>query len=257
MRVLVLSSGGKDSTYACWWALLRGWAVSGIVTVGVENDDSMMFQIPATDIAGLQASAGDIPWLKINVSGDERSEMQELEQQLAPYISGVEHLPTDADNSTHEQISFGAGEPIAVRKLQVAEPIDAIVCGALRSDYQKTRIERMAENLGVLSFTPLWHNSAKQHMTDLLNHGFSLLLTSVSAEGLTREWVGQELDESTLSELFTLAESNRFACDGEGGEFETTVVAAPWFSGTIALKSSVHWEGRRGQLVIESASITE
>ena len=28
--------------------------------------------------------------------------------------------------------------------------IDALVCGALRSDYQKSRIERMCENLGII-----------------------------------------------------------------------------------------------------------
>ena len=28
VRVAVLSSGGKDSTYAHWWATLQGWDVT-------------------------------------------------------------------------------------------------------------------------------------------------------------------------------------------------------------------------------------
>ena len=65
MRVAVLSSGGKDSTYAVWWALMKGWDVSMIVTVRVDANDSMMFQIDGTAIAGAQAAASDIPWLPI------------------------------------------------------------------------------------------------------------------------------------------------------------------------------------------------
>ena len=35
--------------------------------------------------------------------------------------------------------------------------IDGIVSGALRSDYQKSRIEQMCERLSIKSWTPLWH----------------------------------------------------------------------------------------------------
>ena len=45
MRVLVLASAGKDSSYATWWATLRGWDVAGLVTLRVTGDDSMMFQV--------------------------------------------------------------------------------------------------------------------------------------------------------------------------------------------------------------------
>jgi len=55
MRVAVLSSAGKDSTYVSWWAKMQGWQVVSLVTVHITGNDSMMFQIPNTALAGLQA----------------------------------------------------------------------------------------------------------------------------------------------------------------------------------------------------------
>ena len=53
VRVAVLSSCGKDSTYASWWAIMQGWDVRALITVHVTSDDSMMFQLQNTSLAGL------------------------------------------------------------------------------------------------------------------------------------------------------------------------------------------------------------
>ena len=223
MRVLALSSGGKDSCYAIWWALLRGWDVCGIITVRVTGEDSMTFQLPTVGIARLQAGAGGIPWHEVEVEGDEATEMEELE-------AGIRNISGD-------------------------DYVDGIVCGALRSDYQRTRVERMCERLGMHSFTPLWHHQADQHMQELVDHGFDVTLTSVSAEGLGGEWLGTRLDMNALDRLRALAENHRFNIDGEGGEFETAVFAAPWMDGRIEIKGSHHSSGARHWLEIERADV--
>ncbi len=223
MRVLALSSGGKDSCYAIWWALMRGWDVAGIITVRVTGDDSMMFQLPTVGIARLQADSGGIPWHEVKLEGQEEVEMIELEQEI--------------------------------RRITGDGGVDAIICGALRSDYQKTRVERMCERLGLHSFTPLWHHQADQHMVELADHGFDIMLTSVSAEGLGPEWVGTLLDSDALGRLRTLSTTYRFNVDGEGGEFETAVVAAPWMNGTIEMECSRHSSGVRHWLQIENSDV--
>ena len=223
MRVLALSSGGKDSCYTIWWALLRGWHVSGIITVRVTGDDSMTFQLPTVGIARLQAEAGGIPWHEIEVEGDETTEMDELE----------------------------AG----IRQITYTNAVDGIVCGALRSDYQKTRVERMCERLDIHSFTPLWHHQGDQHMQELVDHGFEVTLTSVSADGLGDEWLGTKLELSALDRLRALAADHRFNIDGEGGEFETAVFAAPWMDGRIEIQGSYHSSGARPWLEIEQAEV--
>ena len=71
MRVAILASGGKDSTFASWWAIMQGWDVQALVTMIVENEDSMMFQYDNTVIAGLQAASMEIPWIPIHSEGIE------------------------------------------------------------------------------------------------------------------------------------------------------------------------------------------
>ena len=82
MRVAVLSSGGKDSTYACWWAIMQGWKVEAMITVHVTSDDSMMFQLPNTSLAGLQAYSIGVPWLPILSKGNEEEEIEDLENGI-------------------------------------------------------------------------------------------------------------------------------------------------------------------------------
>ena len=79
MKVAILASGGKDSTYASWWAGLQGWDVVSMVTVLVRGEDSMMFQLPNTSLAGLQAYSIGIPWLPILSEGNEEEEIEDLD----------------------------------------------------------------------------------------------------------------------------------------------------------------------------------
>ena len=55
MRVAILSSGGKDSAAAWWWAMCKGWDIAALVTMRVVGGDSMMFQVPGTEIVQHQA----------------------------------------------------------------------------------------------------------------------------------------------------------------------------------------------------------
>ena len=45
MKVAILASGGKDSTYASWWASLQGWEVVALVTVLVNGKDLSLIHI--------------------------------------------------------------------------------------------------------------------------------------------------------------------------------------------------------------------
>lgn len=263
MRVLVLSSGGKDSCYAVWWALLQGWEVAGIVTVRVSGDDSMMFQLPSTALAGLQAAAAGIPWLPVIVSGEPEVEIGQLEEALLPQVRGVTGSLEDSNSNNWTEEEWATfwppnwPRPANMMRMNSQTPIDGLVSGALRSDYQRTRLDRMAERLGIKSFAPLWHNSASQHMQNLLEQRFSMMLTSVSADGLTEEWVGRSLDEQSLGELGVVAERHGFTVDGEGGEFETAILSAPWMNSQITIVGEPLWKGQRGEFAIETASLTD
>lgn len=212
MKVAVLASGGKDSTYASWWALMQGWSLEVMITVKITGDDSMMFQLQNTEIAKFQAESIGVEWIEVKSSGIENDEIYELEDKIRKFEG----------------------------------PLDAIVVGALRSDYQKTRIERMCERLGLISFCPLWHHNPSEHMNSLIEHGFDVRIVSVSSEGLGEKWLGKKITKDSLDELTILSEKFRFNLDGEGGEFETITLDAPHFKKTIICEGKKNWNGVRG-----------
>ena len=246
MRVAVLSSGGKDSTYATWWAQLQGWEVVSLVTVLVKGNDSMMFQIQNTWITAFQASSSGIPWKPVVSLGEEENEVSDLEYSITSkgdFIDFEKIFPPEV----------GIPEDLVIHSNPL--DIDALVVGALRSDYQKTRIERMCQRLGVASFTPLWHKDPREHMQSLVEHGFKVIFTSVSTEGMNAGWVGKSLEGESLKELIDISERNRFNLDGEGGEFETIVVGAPHMRRDVVIKGEVAWEGSRGSLEVLSCKL--
>jgi ABC transporter with metal-binding/Fe-S-binding domain ATP-binding protein len=212
MKVAVLASGGKDSTYASWWALMQGWSLEAMITVKITGDDSMMFQLQNTEIAEFQAKSIGVKWIKVSSSGVENDEIHDLEDEIRKYEGDL----------------------------------DAIVVGALRSDYLKTRIERMCERLNLISFCPLWHHSPSEHMRSLIEHGFDVRIVSVSSDGLDENWLGKKITKESLDELSFLSKKFRFNLDGEGGEFETITLDAPHFKKAIICEGEKNWNGVRG-----------
>ena len=214
MRVAVLTSGGKDSAAAWWWAQCQGWTVVALVTVQVQGDDSPMFQIPSTHIVERQAALAGIPWISVQTPGETPQDIEDL--------AGV---------------------------LELLE-IDGFVSGALRSDYQKSRLERMAESLDLISWTPLWHQNGYSHLRGMVEHGFKIMLTGISAEGLDERWLGHVLTPNSVEELNQLSKQYRFNVEGEGGEYETLVLSGPHHEGVIEVDTTSHWDGVRGMLTI-------
>jgi ABC transporter with metal-binding/Fe-S-binding domain ATP-binding protein len=181
--------------------------------VKIQGDDSMMFQLQNTEIAEYQAKSIGTRWIQVISSGIENNEIDELE--------------------------------IAIRNT-IGKEIDALVVGALRSDYQKTRIERMCEKLGIISFCPMWHHDPNEHMNSLIDHGFDVRIVSVSSEGLDESWLGEKITKESLDKLKKLSEKYRFNLDGEGGEFETITLDAPHFEKPIICEGKTSWDGVRG-----------
>ena len=212
VKVAVLSSGGKDSSAAIWWAQCKGWEVSYLVTMLVQGGDSWMFQVPGTSLVEKQAELCQCDWVSVKTEGIPEHEVLDLKSALASL------------------------------------DIEGIVSGALRSDYQKTRLERICEDLQIKSFTPLWHQSGQSHMDNLVANGFKVMISGISCEGLGREWLGVILDRRSLAELTKLSKKYRFNVDGEGGEYETIVVAGPHMKGELTLEYEIHWDGIRGNL---------
>ena len=192
-----------------------------MVNVQVDGEDSWMFQIPATEVSYLQAESAGLPHHVINVSGEPEQEVLELHDGLLP----------------------------------LTKDVDGLVSGALRSEYQRRRIDGICEDLGIRSFSPLWHHDPLKHMRELVECNVEMIMVSVSCDGLDESWLGRTLDEPALEELEMASAEFRFNVDGEGGEFETLVVAGPHLDWSINIEHEVTWDGSRGHIMITSAGL--
>ena len=91
-------------------------------------------------------------WLPILSKGNEEEEIEDLENG----IRGASDVRLAFERVKNDTGTIDFPDELILKTDDLE--IDALVVGALRSDYQKTRIERMCEKLGLISYCPLWHH---------------------------------------------------------------------------------------------------
>ena len=223
MKVAVLFSGGKDSTYAAWIAQHQGWDTAALVSIRPKNVESMMFHFPGVRWTMLQAQALGLPHHVLEVGNDELLSLKE----------GLAETKRD----------FG---------------ISGVVTGAVASDYQKSRIDRVCDDLGLKSFAPLWHKDPRRLVDDLKLLGLKIMMIGVGAAGLDESWLGKELTDDRWAMLEALSMKYGIHLTGEGGEYETLVLDAPMFKKRVQIaKGHNQWDGDSGHYVIENAILRE
>jgi ABC transporter with metal-binding/Fe-S-binding domain ATP-binding protein len=199
---------------------MQGWDIISLVTIIPESQESWMFHYPAVKWTGLQAEAMGIPRMVIHTKGVKEDELEDLRSGLRTLIKS-------------------AG-------------IEGIVSGAVASEYQRTRLDNMCEELGLRSFAPLWHKNQQQLVREQIDSGFEIIVTACSALGLTSSWLGRRLNHASLEELVKLNQKHGLSVAFEGGEAETFVLSAPMFNGTLqVVRSHPYWSGESGYLEIE------
>ena len=211
MRVAVLFSGGKDSTYAAYLAVQRGWDITHLLSVRPADPESVLYHVPNLHLTRLQAEALRIPLV------EEPAEPGE------------------------------AGELGALRRILGRTDAEAVVVGAIASDYQHSRVNGVAESLGLRVFAPLWRLDPRALAREYLRAGLSIVFSSVSAEGLDASWLGRRWDEGAVADLLRLHETRGVHPCGEGGEFETLVLDAPLFRSALeVVRAQPEWRGTAG-----------
>ena len=211
MRVAILFSGGKDSTYAAYVAMQRGWDVTHLLSIIPEDRDSMLFHVPNLRLTPILAEAMGLPLLQESASGGE------------------------------------AGELEALRRIFQRVDADGLVVGAIASDYQHQRVNRAAAETGLRVFAPLWRHDPRRLVRDYLAAGMEIVFSSVSAEGLDASWLGRRWDNGVVEDLLRLQDRRGVHPCGEGGEFETLVVDGPMFSKRVrVVRANPEWQGSSG-----------
>jgi ABC transporter with metal-binding/Fe-S-binding domain ATP-binding protein len=223
LRLGVLFSGGKDSAFACHRAMEKE-EVACLITVLPGNTESYLFHTPNIGFTALQAEAAGLPLVSVESEGAEEAEVADLSRAIAS----------------------------AVRE----HGIEGVVTGAIHSVYQSTRVQRVCHDLGLWCFNPLWQRDEEEYLEEVVSTGFRFLVSGVSAPPLGEAWLGRELDRPALDELRALARRYRMNPAGEGGEYETFVLDAPFFRKRIEiLGASREYHGDRGIFRIKEARL--
>lgn len=225
MKVAVLFSGGKDSTMAVYNALENGEDVKYLLSMKSANDESYMFHVPNIHLTDLQSEAMDIPIISVETDGIKEKELDDLKV-------GFEKLK-----------SLGIG---------------AIYTGALYSTYQKSRIEKLADEVGLKAISPYWHVNELDYMRTIVSLGFDVIISGVSAYGLDEKWLGRKIDDECIDDLIKLNEKIGLNLAFEGGEAETLVLDGPIFKKRLKIiKDKIIWNVDSGLYIIEDAILEE
>ena len=196
MRLGALFSGGKDSACAAWMAMGRE-ELACLITVVPLNPESFFFHTPNLHLAALQAEAAGLPLVTVPSAGVKEEEVADLARAIS--LAVEEHA------------------------------IRGVVTGAIHSVYQAARVQQVCHDLGLWCFNPLWQRDEEEHLEAVVSAGFRFIISAVAAPPLGEAWLGREVDRDTAGELMALARRHRMNPAGEGGEYETLVLDAPFF----------------------------
>jgi diphthine-ammonia ligase len=226
MKLAALISGGKDSIYSAYKASKENEIVC-LISFKSKRDDSYMFHIPNIHLVELQAKSMNLPLIFMESSGVKEKELKDIEKSLKT----------------------------AIKKYD----IKGVVSGALASNYQKERIDKICDKLKIKSIAPLWHIDPKKYLKELIKNNFKVIIVGIAAEGFDKSWLGREINTRAFEELKILNEKIKFHLGFEGGEAETLVLDCPLFSKKLKIKKSkIEMENNcTGKFIVEDAELVK
>ncbi len=216
-----LVSGGKDSIYSASLADAQGWTVDELVVLVPQDVDSYLYHTPNLSLVALQAEAWGKPLRTVPISGTgESTETEALESAL----------------------TAGSGP---------------VVAGAIASAYQWSRLHRVTARLGRPLYTPLWGKDPGRVVRSEMEAGLDIRLVQVAAEPLSAELLGRRLDLKLLEEIESTGARRSVHPAGEGGEYESLVVDAPFWDHRIVIeKQRIVHRGLAARLDIGAAHLS-
>ncbi len=221
MKVAALLSSGKDSMYALQMAIEAGHEVACVLTMKSSNKDSWMFHTPNVHLVEVQAHCLGIPLIIQETEGKKEDELDDLRTLIA--------------------------------RAKEEYRIEGIVSGALHSQYQWKRIDKICGDLELLSIAPLWNYDQEELLKKLLAEKYEIIFVAIACDGLDRKWLGRILDATAIRELLVLNKKVGINVAGEGGEYESLVLDCPLFKKKIRIvHTKIEMEAQcTGRLIVE------
>ena len=196
MKVAILYSGGKDSTFAIDHALEKGWEIAYLLSVKPTRTDCFLFHYATVEHTPTLAK-----------------------------ILGIRHILTSCDVADPKKEA-----EIVKNIVAKEEKVDAVVLGG--TGLQETQLRSIQETLMPLGIDVFAAHAGQDHdtvMQEMIAKGYDIRMTQFAAEGLSAEWLGRRIDEKSFPELKKLADKFGFHIGAEGGHWDSLVLDGPIF----------------------------
>lgn len=185
MKLGVLYSGGKDSHLVL--NLLKD-SISALITVYPSNSFPYLYHSINLNIVKEHSKRLNLPL--ISLSQEELSEVEALDKAVK----------------------------IAIDKYKIT----GIAAGAIASNYQKQRIEKIANKYNLKTYFPLWNIKIDDYFYLYEKYKIEAIITGVYAYPLDEKYLLRSYSKE-LAKYFNSLGINPY---GEGGEFESLVYSS-------------------------------
>lgn len=199
-RVVALWSGGKESCFACYKAILDGFEISRLLNF-IDKEGRCRSHGLNSELIVAQSRAIEIP----------------IVQRVATW-------------DTYEQ-KF----KIVICELKKTG-LSGAVFGDIYLQEHKDWVDRVCGELEIQPIEPLWGGEPEQILNDFIDEGFEAVVVMVKADLLGEEWLGRKVDRSFVDDLRKLKGKVDFC--GELGEYHTFVTNGPLFKRRIKILDS-------------------
>ncbi len=211
-QVFTSWSGGKDSCFACYRAIVSGLKVRYLANMITEDGQRSWTHGLSTELLQIQAQAIGIPLVQRRTTGDNYE--AEFKSML----------------HTFQQ-----------------EGVDGGVFGDIDFEEHRQWIDRVCREVNITPCLPLWGESQDRIMRDFIDSGFEAVVVVTKADLFGEEWLGRKIDRDFLKQLAKLSETKEITPCGEAGEYHTFVIDGPLFNRRIEILATAkvlreeHW----------------
>ena len=207
MKVAILYSGGKDSTYAIEHAMQKKWDIRYLLSVKPNRKDCYLFHYATVEhtkeLSGIMGIPNNL--ISCNVADPEKE---------AELIKDV------------------------IEEKQKKDPINALVLGGI--GLQETQLKSIQNALRPLGIEVFAAHAGEEHdliMDEMLDKGYRIIITQIASDGM-KNWLGRELTKENFSEFKKDSVKFGFHIGGEGGYYDSFVYDGPIFSKKFQIEES-------------------
>ncbi len=224
MKIAVLFSGGKDSTFAIDWAKSQGHEIAYLLSVKPSRKDCFLFHYATVEHS------------------------KELASQL-----GLKHILVGCD------VADPKLEAQIVKEVVEQNLVDAVVLGGV--GLQETQLRSISEALSPLGIKVFASHKGQDHAVvfkEMISKGYEIVITQVASAGLMN-WLGKTVTKGNFSLLESDSKKFGFHIGFEGGYADTFVCDGPIFSKKIVFENvqKVVEDDYCGHLEVKNVKLVE